>query len=74
MHEIVELGSFIRDGGFASYLVVIVAVMAAAIATERWIRIQFQYSINSRAFMAKLKKYILSDNIDRAITIQVTYC
>jgi biopolymer transport protein ExbB/TolQ len=43
--------------------------MCGAIAVERWVRIQFQYSINSRAFMAKLKKYILSDNIDRAISL-----
>jgi biopolymer transport protein ExbB/TolQ len=50
-------------------MVVVVGVMAAAIAVERWVRIQFQYSINSRAFMAKLKKYILSDNIDRAISL-----
>ena len=64
-----ELGAFIREGGFASFLVVCVAIAAAAIAVERWIRIQFQYSVNSRAFMAKLKKYILSDNIDRAISL-----
>jgi len=69
MTDILELGSFIREGGFASYMVVIVAIVAAGIAVERWIRIQFQYSINSRAFMAKLKKYILSDNIDRAISL-----
>ena len=50
-------------------LVVFVGVAAAGIAVERWIRIQFQYSCNSRAFMAKLKKYILSDNIDRAISL-----
>src|ERR1700761_8887052 len=69
MDEIAGLGSFIREGGIASWLVVIVAIGAAAIAIERWIRIQFQYSVNSRAFMAKLKKYILSDNIDRAISL-----
>jgi len=69
MEEFLELGSFIREGGFASWMVVVVAVMAVAISIERWVRIQFQYSINSRAFMAKLKKYILSDNIDRAISL-----
>jgi len=69
MEEIIELANFIREGGFASWLVVVVAIMAAAIAVERWVRIQFQYSVNSRAFMAKLKKYILSDNIDRAISL-----
>ena len=69
MDVLSDFVSFIREGGFASYLVVIVAIMAAAIAVERWVRIQFQYSINSRAFMAKLRKYILSDNIDRAISL-----
>jgi len=69
MGEIAELANFIKEGGFASMLVVVVAVMATAIAIERWVRIQFQYAINSRAFMAKLKKYILSDNIDRAISL-----
>lgn len=69
MSYIADLADFIREGGFASYLVVIVGIMAAAISVERWVRIQFQYSVNSRAFMAKLKKYILSDNIDRAISL-----
>jgi biopolymer transport protein ExbB len=68
-HEITELGSFVVEGGFSSMMVVVVGIFAAAIAVERWIRIQMQYSINSRAFMAKLKKYILSDNIDRAISL-----
>lgn len=69
MGEVLELANFIKEGGFASLLVVAVAILCGAIAVERWIRIQFQYSINSRAFMAKLKKYILSDNIDRAISL-----
>ncbi len=69
MGEIAELANFVKEGGFASMMVVVVAVMCAAIAVERWVRIQFQYAINSRAFMAKLKKYILSDNIDRAISL-----
>jgi biopolymer transport protein ExbB/TolQ len=69
MGEIIELATFIKEGGFASLLVVAVAILCGAIAVERWVRIQFQYSINSRAFMAKLKKYILSDNIDRAISL-----
>lgn len=69
MGEILELVHFVKEGGFASMMVVVVAVMAFAIAIERWIRIQFQFSVNSRAFMAKLKKYILSDNIDRAISL-----
>ncbi len=69
MGEILELAHFVQEGGFASMMVVVVAVGATAIAIERWIRIQFQFSVNSRAFMAKLKKYILSDNIDRAISL-----
>lgn len=69
MEEVAELGNFIKEGGFASMMVVVVAIMCVSIAIERWVRIQFQYSVNSRAFMAKLKKYILSDNIDRAISL-----
>ncbi|MBI4406053.1 MAG: MotA/TolQ/ExbB proton channel family protein [Deltaproteobacteria bacterium] len=69
MGELLELVSFIKEGGIASMLVVIVAVMGTAIAIERWVAVQFRYSVNSRAFMAKLKKYILSDNIDRAISL-----
>ena len=69
MGEVAELANFVKEGGFSSMMVVVVGVMCAAIAIERWVRIQFHYSINSRAFMAKLKKYILSDNIDRAISL-----
>lgn len=69
MGDFLELANFIKEGGFASYCVVVVAIGCTAIALERWIRIQFQYAVNSRAFMAKLKKYILSDNIDRAISL-----
>ncbi len=69
MGELAELANFIKEGGFASMMVVFVAILCAGIAIERWVRIQFQYSCNSRAFMAKLKKYILSDNIDRAISL-----
>ncbi len=69
MSELMELPNFIKEGGFASYMVVMVAAACTTIAIERWIKIQFQYSVNSRAFMAKLRKYILSDNIDRAISL-----
>src|SRR5436309_1334376 len=69
MGELAELGNFISEGGVASMMVVVIGLCAVAIAIERVVRIQFQYSINSRAFMAKLKKYILSDNIDRAISL-----
>lgn len=69
MGELAELGNFISEGGASSVMVVVVGLVAVAIAIERIVRIQFQYSINSRAFMAKLKKYILSDNIDRAISL-----
>jgi biopolymer transport protein ExbB/TolQ len=69
MGELAELGNFITEGGVSSMMVVVVGLIAAAIAVERIIRIQLHYSINSRAFMAKLKKYILSDNIDRAISL-----
>ena len=69
MDAIVEVANFIRNGGLIAYVVIMVGVMAMAITIERYYRIQFQYNVNSRAFMAKLKKYILSDNIDRAISL-----
>ncbi|MBY0369413.1 MotA/TolQ/ExbB proton channel family protein [bacterium] len=60
---------FVKESEWGGAVILILAVMATAVAIERWLAIQFQYSINSRAFMAKLKKYILSDNIDRAISL-----
>lgn len=63
-----EAGQFIIDGGTAGIVIIIGGLFAAGIAIERIIRIR-QYSVDSRAFMAKLKKYILSDNIDRAISL-----
>lgn len=64
-----EIGGFFRDGGTLMFPIAFLGIVAAGIAVERWVKIQFHYSINSRAFMAKLKKYILSDNIDRAISL-----
>ncbi len=69
MGIIAEIIAFAREAEWGGVVICIIGMMATAIAVERWIRIQFQYGINSRAFMAKLKKYILSDNIDRAISL-----
>jgi len=69
MESVSLFASFFRDGGPIMFLIAMLGVISAGIAIERWIRIHFQYSTNSRAFMAKLKKYILSDNIDRAISL-----
>ncbi|NBT58587.1 MotA/TolQ/ExbB proton channel family protein [bacterium] len=68
MGDLSEIGQFIVDGGTAGIVILIAGFFAAGIAIERVIRIR-QYSVDSRAFMAKLKKYILSDNIDRAISL-----
>ncbi len=69
MSDIRVIAEFIRGAGVVGYIIIIIGFFAAAIAIERWIKIQFRYSINSRAFMAKLKKYVLSDNIDRALSL-----
>ncbi|NBV50418.1 MotA/TolQ/ExbB proton channel family protein, partial [bacterium] len=68
MGFLTDAGQFIIDGGTAGIIIIIGGFFAAGIAIERLIRIR-QYSVDSRAFMAKLKKYILSDNIDRAISL-----
>lgn len=69
MHEILGLFQFVIEGGAIAWATVAMGLCAFAIGLERWIRINYTYSVNSRAFMAKLKKYILSDNIDRAISL-----
>ncbi len=69
MGIIAELIAFVKEAEWGGMVILVIGIMATAIAVERWVRIQFQYAINSRAFMAKLKKYILSDNIDRAISL-----
>lgn len=69
MEILSHLGAFFSDGGGWMIPIAMLGVLSAGIGAERLIRIQLQYSINSRAFMAKLKKYILSDNIDRAISL-----
>lgn len=69
MSIIAELIAFTKEAEWGGAVIMVIGVAAMAIAFERWWKIQFQYSINSRAFMAKLKKYILSDNIDRAISL-----
>lgn len=69
MSTIGVIAEFIRNAGIIGYVIIVLGFFAAAIAIERWIKIQLNYSVNSRAFMAKLKKYILSDNIDRAISL-----
>lgn len=68
MGDLSEFAQFIKDGGTAGYVILTAGFFAAGLAIERLIRIR-QYSVDSRAFMAKLKKYILSDNIDRAISL-----
>ncbi len=68
MGFLTDVGQFIVDGGTAGIIIIVGGLVAAGIAIERVIRIR-QYSVDSRAFMAKLKKYILSDNIDRAISL-----
>ncbi len=69
MGFVAEIMSFIKDSEWGGIMIGMIGILAVSVAIERWLRIQFQYSINSRAFMAKLKKYILSDNIDRAISL-----
>ena len=69
MGIIAEIIAFAKEAEWGGAVIMVIGVMAMAISFERWWKIHFQYSVNSRAFMAKLKKYILSDNIDRAISL-----
>ena len=69
MDALTLIVGFITDAGLVGYLIMALGAVSATIGIERWMAIQMQYSVNGRAFMAKLKQYILSDNIDRAISL-----
>lgn len=58
-----------QDGGSFMYLILIVFIFAMAIAFERLFYVSFRANINATAFMAKIQKLILANNIDRAIKL-----
>lgn len=57
------------DGGAFMYAILAASVIGVAIMIERAIFVIFRYNINGPSFISQIQKYILSDNIDRAIKL-----
>lgn len=64
-----EIAEAFRQGGYWMYFILGVSVIAAGIAIERAIFLFFKYNIQADKFMAKIKKLVMADNIDRAIKL-----
>lgn len=58
-----------RAGGVWMYLILAVSIVSIGIAIERFIFLFFKYNINAEAFMARIQKMVMADNIDRAIKL-----
>jgi biopolymer transport protein ExbB/TolQ len=58
-----------RQGGIWMYLILGVSIFSIGIAIERFIFLFFKYNINGEAFMARIQKMVMADNIDRAIKL-----
>ena len=58
-----------RQGGIWMYLILGVSIFSIGIAIERFIFLFFKYNINAEAFMARIQKMVMADNIDRAIKL-----
>jgi biopolymer transport protein ExbB len=56
-----------KGGGGWMYAITAVAIFAAAIGFERLFFVYFRASINSTAFMSTIQKFIMANNIDRAV-------
>jgi len=64
-----EIAEAFRTGGVWMYLILSVSIVAIGIAIERFIFLFFKYNINAEAFMARIQKMVMADNIDRAIKL-----
>jgi biopolymer transport protein ExbB/TolQ len=58
-----------NQGGEFMYPLLVIAVFAMAIAFERLFYVYFRASINAIAFMGRIQKLIMANNIDRAIKL-----
>lgn len=59
----------LRDGAPFSFINVAVLAFTLAIIAERFIYIITRYRVNSREFMAQIRKLVQAGNIDRAIKL-----
>jgi biopolymer transport protein ExbB len=63
------LAKFIEDGGFFMYLNILTSVIVIATVVERAVFILTKYRVNSREFLAQIRKLVQAGNLDRAIKL-----
>jgi len=63
------LAEFIEAGGFFMYLNILSSVVVIATIVERAVFILTKYRVNSREFLAQIRKLVQAGNLDRAIKL-----
>ena len=58
-----------QSGGIWMYLILAVSIISLAIILERFVVIFFKLNMNGPAFMSQVQKYVMQNNIDRAIKL-----
>jgi biopolymer transport protein ExbB len=64
-----EVGHALMEGAPFSFINVAVLAFVLAIIAERFVYILTRYRVNSREFMAQIRKLVQAGNIDRAIKL-----
>lgn len=64
-----KIWTFLVDGAPFSFINVAVSAVVLAIIAERVIFILTKYRVNSREFMAQIRKLVQAGNVDRAIKL-----
>lgn len=59
----------LQDGAPFSFINIVVLAIVLAIIAERFVYILTKYRVNSREFMAQIRKLVQAGNIDRAIKL-----
>jgi biopolymer transport protein ExbB/TolQ len=63
------IAEFIEEGGFFMYLNILCSVVVIATIVERAVFILTKYRVNSREFLAQIRKLVQAGNLDRAIKL-----
>lgn len=63
------VAEFIEEGGFFMYLNILCSVVVIATIVERAVFILTKYRVNSREFLAQIRKLVQAGNLDRAIKL-----
>jgi biopolymer transport protein ExbB/TolQ len=64
-----EIWHALQEGAPFSFINIAVLCLALAIIIERFVHILTKYRVNSREFMAQIRKLVQAGNVDRAIKL-----